>query len=250
MCSWYAMPLCVHRMQKTRPTRLKPRLLHEMELQPGSRSFAGAADLCEDPVVWMWQRKETCDESPEFDSWLANDEKVRRDRLRRRPDRQRFAAGRAWLRVLLGEYLGLQPHQIVLQYGIHGKPCVEPGLQTPAVHFNVAQSGDVVLLAFHRSCEVGVDVEQLTENQDWDSTARLAFSSAQYATWAASGTAERQPAFFQHWTRREAGLKALGCGFAVEQPEDWDSALTFIDLELPAGYAGSVAILESSRISG
>ncbi len=50
--------------------------------------------------------------------------------------------------------------------------------------------------------------------------------------------------FYAEWTRREAGLKAIGSGFAIEQPPGWDTPLRFFQLELPPGYAGSVAIVQ------
>ena len=223
-------------------TTLKPRLLNELDLHDSPGSFTEWVKPFGHPVIWLGQLAESCEEPLEFDSFLSNDEKIRRDRFKRRPDQQRFAAGRAWLRVLLGRYLGLLPRQVELHYGDYGKPYVQPSLQTPVVHFNVAHSGDTILLAFLGSCEVGVDVEHLTDQHDWNDVARQIFSAGQYRAWAALKSSERQLQFFQEWTRREAGLKAIGCGFAIEQPTGWDSQLKFFEIELPPGYAGSVAV--------
>ncbi len=224
-------------------TPLKPRLLNELEFQASASSFTGLDGLSDDPVVWLGQLAESYEESAQFESLLTSDEKIRRDRFRCRPDQLRFAAGRAWLRVLLGAYMGLPPHQVILQFCDLGKPSVQRCPPTPAIYFNVAHSGNVVLLAFHGSCEVGVDVEQLTDPKDLDRVALQLFSPEQYRTWAALEANEQQRAFFQEWTRREAGLKAIGCGFTIEQPAGWDSQLTFIDIESPPGYTGSVAVL-------
>jgi len=228
-------------------TALKPRLLNELEPRARTNSFTGLAELSGDPVVWLGQLAESREESLEFDSLLTDDERIRRDRFKCRPDQQRFAAGRAWLRVLLGAYLGLPPHQVILQYGDFGKPSVQRSVQTPAIYFNVAHSGDVVLLAFHGSCELGVDVEQFKVKQDWNDVARQLFPPERFARWAALEDNNRQSAFYQEWTQREAGLKAIGCGFAMEQPAGWDSQLTFFDVEVPIGYAGSVAVRPTPR---
>ena len=83
-------------------TPLKPRLLNELEFQASASSFTGLDGLSDDPVVWLGQLAESYEESAQFDSLLTSDEKIRRDRFRCRPDQLRFAAGRAWLRVLLG----------------------------------------------------------------------------------------------------------------------------------------------------
>jgi 4'-phosphopantetheinyl transferase len=227
---------------------LKPRLLNTSELQAGADSCAGLDGLFGDPVVWMGQRADVSETSLELDAVLTDDEKIRRDRFRRRPDQQRFAAGRAWLRVLLGKYLGLPPRQVDLRLGDHGKPYVKHGRRTLAVHFNVAHSGDLILLVFHARWEIGVDVEQITSDQNWDGVARQLYSAAQYTAWAALEANTRLQSFYEEWTRREAGLKALGSGFAVEQPLGWESQLNFFELELPSGYAGSVAVLEREKL--
>ncbi|MEQ9407225.1 MAG: 4'-phosphopantetheinyl transferase superfamily protein [Fuerstiella sp.] len=194
------------------------------------------------PTVWAIDLA-NLDAMPwDVESTLTAQEKSRRDQFKVAMDRQRFAVGRAGLRRLLGFYLDIPPQAVALCDGPFGKPAVPVRDREQPVHFNVAHSGDLVLLAFHASCEIGVDVEQVSDRQDWGDVAQRQFAAEQYDAWRLLNAEQQHRAFFREWTRREAGLKAIGTGFAIEQPVGWDSQLEFFELELPAGYAGAVAL--------
>ncbi len=214
-----------------------------MPLSGGQVAQHSISQQAHDPEVWVAQVSDHHTGFPELNAALTTDEKIHRDRFLLRPDQQRFLVGRAWLRIMLGGQLNVPPANVPLRYGAQGKPFISSDEHPTPIQFNVAHSGDFVLLAFHGSCELGVDIEQLTDRQDWDDVAQTVFPAEQYRAWAALEANERKRAFFQEWTRREAGLKAIGCGFAIEQPAEWNSRLTFFDVELPPGYAGSVAVL-------
>jgi 4'-phosphopantetheinyl transferase len=191
-------------------------------------------------------------------AWLAPDERVRADRFRHEADRLRFAIGRWSIRALAGPHLGVPADAIRLVAGAHDKPMLAAG-HAERLHFNIAHSGDVVVVAFARR-DVGIDVEADRPLADRDELARRFFSAAEVRALDALGEPERTPAFLRCWTRKEALLKAWGTGIAggldrfdvplaadggpwtldIAMPEvagPW----TLAPLQLDRGYSGAVA---------
>jgi 4'-phosphopantetheinyl transferase len=109
----------------------------------------------------------------------------------------------------LGRSLQIEPREIQFVAGAQGKPAIAGGPE-----FNLAHSGDVALIALARDRAVGVDVEQVRAMPDADGIAARFFSAGEQAALAALPAAERQAAFFNIWTRKEAFIKATGAGLS------------------------------------
>lgn len=178
---------------------------------------------------------------------LDGGEQQRAHRYRRPEDRQRFLLGRAALRLLLGAWLERDPAALCFRQGPHGKPAlVDAGAAAP--HFNLAHSGDLILLAFHPERPVGVDVERLRPRLDWLPIARRVLNDAEVAALQALPPERGAQAFLAHWCRLEARLKASGEGLAgLERlrrpPGSAGPAGPFCwDVAVPAGYRASVAL--------
>lgn len=135
---------------------------------------------------------------------LSIDERLRADRFQFEEDRRRFIVSRAKLRELLARYTN---REIRFEMNEHGKPFLTGG----GVCFNVSHSGDLVLHAISRSCDVGVDVEHVRLDRDLEGIAKRFFSGSE------STELERLPttAFFNCWTRKEAIVKATGLGISM-----------------------------------
>lgn len=135
-------------------------------------------------------------------------------RFRFAHDRKRYLVSRIALRTILGRYCGLAPSALEFQAGAFGKPHL---LQAPALAFNLSHSGALMALAIGAgSGAVGVDVESIT----WtDADARwLAdehFSGPERAFVDGAKEGGRAARIYQVWTRKEAYLKARGCGLSV-----------------------------------
>lgn len=80
--------------------------------------------------------------------------------------------------------------------------------------------------AVGRGCRVGVDIEAIDESVDALGVAQMQFDARSAALVATASPMERTPLFFKLWTLNEAGLKALGVGFA-------SSVLLALDVEPP-----------------
>lgn len=152
-----------------------------------------------------------------LNQWLSDDERARASRFYFERDRVRFIACRGRLRLMLAEYLGKTPDQIVLTYGPHGKPALA-GNPAP-LFFNVSHSHDLALFAFRRRGELGVDVERLRPIEEAEAIARRYFTPREWATLRDLPSPARIAAFFRCWTRKEALLKAIGVGLSFSLGE-------------------------------
>lgn len=125
---------------------------------------------------------------------------------------RRFVAGRARLRQLLGERLGLAPTRVELACGYHGKPLLAGQHAAARLCFNLSHVGDMTVYAFGRGRQVGVDVEPLRSVAGADEILGRLSSSRERAEYGTLDAAERPLGFINWWTRKEAFTKALGSG--------------------------------------
>ncbi len=150
-------------------------------------------------------------------------------------------AGRAQVRRILAEFVGGTAAALPLTAGANGKPFVPGGPQ-----FNLSHSGPLAVLAL-APFPVGVDVEQCRPVES--GVAKLVFTPAELAEWAAAGCSEA--VFYRGWTRKEAVLKAQGATLAdmksvtvsLGQPGvlRGEPAWQIADVAAPDGYAAAVA---------
>ncbi len=175
---------------------------------------------------------------------LGVDEQRRAARFVRDADRRRYLDAHARMRVVLGAYCGIEPARLRFAAGAHGKPRLEPA----ALHFNLSHSADRALLAVGSSAEIGVDIEAWREVDD--ELARTFLSSEEHALVQASGRPDAAT-LLGCWTRKEAYLKAVGCGLlrdprevragCAPTPLEVDG-IVLRSLPLPDGYSGALAV--------
>jgi len=181
---------------------------------PGAAS--AAPPLCE-TVVHLWQaRLDTAEEQvSQLTAILTPEEQARAERFHFRIDRQRWVVGRTTLRRILANYLRVRPAEVRLWYNSFGKPAANGESDRGGVKFNVSHSGDLLFLAIAKGREVGVDVERLRPLPDWRELAGRFFAPAEIAALDRLPAPERERAFFQCWTRKEAYIKAHGLGMTL-----------------------------------
>jgi 4'-phosphopantetheinyl transferase len=155
---------------------------------------------------------------------LTDEERERLRRFRRPADAASFAAGRALVRLALAELVEAAPGGLVfdtwceVHSSAHGKPrLVEPPAE---LDFSLSRAGARLLLAIS-AAPVGVDVERRDRDIEVG-VARIAFADDERAELEDAGPA----AFLACWTRKEAVLKALGHGLAVDPKS---VSVTFLD---------------------
>ena len=163
--------------------------------------------------IHVWRFALDASEERKESLWqtLTEEEQNRARRFYFERHRRRFVVARGTLRAVLGRYHQQAPERIQFRYGIHGKPVLEGGAD---LHFNLSHSGDAGLLGLTRGQELGIDLEQVRPRDHLEDLARRFFAPPEVAVLEAVGPRDRELAFFQCWTRKEAFLKAGGQGLA------------------------------------
>ena len=169
--------------------------------------------LREDEVhVWLLELDVAESLREELGSVLSPDERERAENFKLSSPRRRCVVSRAVLRIILGQYVQVDPDRLVFRYAPHGRPTLVASSEKSVPDFNLAHSGDLALIAVSLNRGVGVDIER----QRWkDSLERIAsryFSPRECELVRAAAPAEKANCFFSLWTRKEAILKATGSG--------------------------------------
>ena len=146
---------------------------------------------------------------------LSAEERERAAQFRFERHRDAFIAARGALRVLLARYLGSSAVDVTFVYGPNGKP----SLPDSRVEFNVSHTDGVAVLAFAQDCALGVDIECIRPIADMMHIARRFFCRGEAQELDALPEAQRERAFFQCWTRKEAYIKATGNGLSTALSE-------------------------------
>lgn len=150
-----------------------------------------------------------------FRDILTADEAMRADRFHFPRDRTRFVVARGVLRVILGDYLRINPADIRFEYNPYGKPAIAQPCARSFVHFNLSHADDTALYAFAIEREVGVDIEEVRTDLPYVEIADRTFSSAERAAFKQLPAALQPQGFFNCWTRKEAYIKARGMGLSM-----------------------------------
>lgn len=150
------------------------------------------------------------------ESCLSDEERRRAASFRFEKDRQRYLAAHVALRERLAVFVGCPPEQLAFEAGEQGKPRLAKGSSSATgVHFNLSHSEDLALVALSEEEEVGVDLEVIRAVEDAPALAALVFGVNERRVLRGLTGTERDCAFLQGWTRKEACLKALGTGLSL-----------------------------------
>ena len=215
--------------------------------------------------LWIVRLEASEDNFARCRSWLSPEETVRMERFYFDRHRRAFALGRAALRALLGNYLGMEAADLRFVYGPQGKPALADS--ACPLRFNVSNSGNLAAYAFTIGCEIGVDIEMHRGLSDFENIARRFFSPEETEELLELPEAEKTTAFFHCWSRKEAYIKAMGGGLSIPldsfrmtlQPgvaarmvslggsEDAARSWTMHDFDPAPEYAGAIAYPDAPR---
>ena len=128
---------------------------------------------------------------------------------------ERYAAGRGLLRELLGGYLEVPADRVEIETNKYGKPEIS-SCHAKSIFFNLAHTDEFVLYGFSSSNRLGVDIENILPGPILPNEIRRVLSKNEIEAWEKLPESEQGASFFQTWVRKEAVLKALGVGLAIE----------------------------------
>jgi len=196
---------------------------------------------------------------------LSAEERRRADAFAFERDARRFIVSHAVLRTLLGHATGVPPVELSFRREPGLKPVLEPSA-AQSIHFSLSRSEELVLIGL-ASSPLGVDIEWLAKSVDTDALGDFVLSDREREAFRRVDPSDRQRAFLQCWTQKEAYLKAIGQGLYVSPAsvevcfgpsetaglksitgDSPAAARWFVDLVEPReGYIGAVAILGDRR---
>jgi N-acetylglucosaminyldiphosphoundecaprenol N-acetyl-beta-D-mannosaminyltransferase len=144
---------------------------------------------------------------------LSEDERERAAKFIRDVHCHRFIAAHSALRRILAGYLGRSAYSLQFHAGPNGKPELANDL-AETLHFNLAHSENLALIAVGTNPGIGVDVERVRLLNDFDELVGRFFSAREAALFNSLDVQSKPQAFFNLWTRKEAWLKAVGEGIS------------------------------------
>lgn len=179
----------------------------------GRSTMPTPASLKEGDVhVWCADLRERWPESVLYGS-LSEEERIRASRFAFKEDRRRYVHAHGLLRMLLGRYLDRSPASIQLMAGPNGKPCLLSEDET--MRFNLSHARALVLCAFARDREVGVDVEWRDRELSWRDVASYTCSKREQTLLSSMDGPAQVDTFYSWWTLKEAYVKAVGAGLTL-----------------------------------
>ena len=205
--------------------------------------------------VWTCDLVRSAADVAAMQTVLAEAELARAARFGRADLRARYIVGRATLRAILGNALGVAPADVVIVRGRRGRPLVEAS----ALDFNVSHTCGRAIFGVTRGRRIGVDVEHRDRELNVEGVGRKFMSPREQAMLDALAGEARRHALLRLWTCKEAMSKATGDalsapfrsldvtldpglalagGPAPYQAEHW----RLLAVDVPGGFLATVAL--------
>ncbi len=147
---------------------------------------------------------------------LTEEELARCERILTPAARTQRLVARAGLRLLLGRYLGIGPREVELVQGARGRPELD---EPRGLSFNLSHTADLAVFAIARRAAVGVDIEALDRRAPARGLIERTLNARERDRVMRAGADRRTAAFLEYWTVKEAYVKALGVGLALDLRE-------------------------------
>jgi 4'-phosphopantetheinyl transferase len=209
-------------------------------------------------VVWMPIRPETW-------TWkqivpqLTPSDQMRAMSFRFEKDRIHFAVSRLLLARIVDSVL--EPSGVDWRFAAPrpgGKPQLDI-FDGRRLFANLSHTNGCVALVVNAKAEVGIDIEARREGLDLPGLSRLTMTAREQM--AISQQSQAEALFYRLWVRKEAVLKAVGCGFFCDPrivdvldpsrvilPPGTDRSLTLVDLHGPPHPAALCVLARDARV--
>lgn len=180
-------------------------------------SFIEELDVCTLPAdvvhVWSALLGPLTDQVPSLHAVLSAEERRRAARFKFERDSVTFTLAHGILRRLLESYCRVPAATITFTHSLAGKPALA-GKLAGALHFNLSHTQGMIVFAFARERQVGIDVECLRPMPDAEALAARWFAPVEVAGLRTLPALDQLRGFFNGWTRKEAFIKAVGAGLS------------------------------------
>ncbi len=164
--------------------------------------------------VWLTRIDLSDEEIKKYVETLSEDEKVRAAKFSVPYKYDEYVVSRGLLRKALSHVLKQDPLDFQFEYTESNKPYLSQKNINGSIAFNLSHSHGRALIAISVDRNMGIDIEKIRPEVEYEKLAGRFFSEAEYAALMLLPSAERIKAFFATWTRKEAFVKAVGKGIA------------------------------------
>jgi 4'-phosphopantetheinyl transferase len=142
---------------------------------------------------------------------LAMQEQEKAQRITDQMERRHYVVRRCFQRVFLQKMLNWQGalSDLVIEHHVDTQPkCGD----APDLRISFSSSGQTALACAAVHHQIGIDIEKLRSIDNVDALAERFFDGKEALYIASLPPHEQVLAFLQHWSAKEAGLKAIGKG--------------------------------------
>lgn len=190
---------------------------------------------------------------------LSEEERIRADKFRFEKHARNYIFAHASLRSILSGYTRIAARDLRFVDSKQGKPRLAQSATD--FRFNMSHASNWALVGVTRGREIGVDIEAIRQDVEFDKLAERFFSQQEREALRSFSPEHKARAFFRCWTCKEAFLKAQGVGLSrnldsfdvdlssgparllatrpdASEAERW----RLFELEGPPGYAAAVAV--------
>ena len=158
--------------------------------------------------IWYGYFNNYIDHIQYLNSLLSEQEMSRLQKFVFEKEKLMYTVSHGILRIILGNKINIAPEQINYHFNQNEKPFVD----IPDCYFNLSHTNNFFTIGFSNKHTVGVDTETHNRKMDWEHVAKLFFSESEVQSIYAALPHEQLKTFIAYWTRKEAILKAIGCG--------------------------------------
>jgi 4'-phosphopantetheinyl transferase len=146
---------------------------------------------------------------------LDDGEQARMARLHFPEGRRLFGMSHTLVRTTLSRYSEIPPEKWRFVKNTHGKPSIDPDLDSSAIRFSLAHTRGLAVVAVTERADVGVDVERTDRRVDAARISNRFFSPEEAAALQEIPAERLRERFFRYWTLKESYIKARGLGLSL-----------------------------------
>lgn len=151
---------------------------------------------------------------------LCEHERDRYNRFVFEKDRHIYLVAHAQVRSLLSFYSDVNPADWRFVLNRYGRPSISEQHNT-VLHFNLSHTDGLIVSAFARQEEIGIDVENTSLRDSILDIAGTVFARSELDDLNRLPAAMQRQRFFEIWTLKEAYIKAKGMGLSLALDLFW-----------------------------
>lgn len=146
---------------------------------------------------------------------LDDGERARMARHHFPEGRRLFGVSYTLVRTTLSRYAEIPPEKWRFVKNGHGKPSIDPTLDSPPLRFSLAHTRGAAVVAVTEGADVGADVERADRTVDAARLGSRFFSPDEAAALQGMPPDRLRERFFHYWTLKESYIKARGLGLSL-----------------------------------